>query len=187
MSALGALRGAAVAALAAGCGWHVGPLAPAGAPHARSVGVEVFSNSGPEPDVEAAIQEALSRAVLDVTGLELAACDRADLIVRGTLGDYRRRGGVHGDDNELLETGLRLDLGASLLDRESGVVLRSGAFKVESGYAIDAPGDEREALERDLRRAAERIALELFAPAAAAPEPAADRTGTAAVDPDPNP
>lgn len=153
---------------ASGCGWHVGGLAPEGA---RSVGVEIFWTNERvlERDLEPALQSELSRAVGDLSGLPLARVGDADLVVRGRIQEYRRRSGIRSPDNELLETGLRLQVDAELFDRRSGEVLESAPARIWSGYALLGIGQESAAQERALRNLAETLALELFHPTEAAP------------------
>ncbi len=154
----------ALAALCA-CGWRSGMDLPQGA---GSVGVEIFglvaeSDDVPVRDLEPLMHEQLSRAVSDLVGAPLAASGEADVLVRGRLLGYRRRGGIRSPDNELLETGIRIVLEAELVRRASGEVLGRTQAQVWSGYVVGAPENELAARERALRHLAQRVVLDLFA------------------------
>jgi hypothetical protein len=168
----------ALAAGAAGCGWHRGLSVAEGV---DSVGVEIFRTDRDvlERGLEAELHAELSRAVTDLVGARLVAPEDADWVVRGTIAGYRRRGGIRSRQNQLLETGVQLDLRAELVARSapgaSGGTRASTAASVWSGYALDVPLNESDARQRALRHLAETIVLELFAEAElrAEAEPAA--------------
>jgi hypothetical protein len=146
--------------LATGCGWHAGLPSGTG----QSVGVEVFgaTRNVLERDLEPRLHDALSRSVSDHLRAPLAAADRADLVVRGEIHEYRRRSGVRDRDNRLLESGVRISLRAVLVDRRRGVELRSVERNVWSGYIIGPEETELEARDRALRHLADTIVLDLF-------------------------
>lgn len=163
-SALALLASIALGALSA-CGWRSGMELPQGA---SSVGVEIFglvaeSDDVPVRDLEPLMHEQLSRAVSDLVSAPLASVDEADVVVRGRLLGYRRRGGIRSPDNELLETGLRIVLEAELVRRSSGEVLERTQAQIWSGYVVGAPENELAARERALRHLAQRVVLDLFA------------------------
>ncbi|MEM7308538.1 MAG: LPS assembly lipoprotein LptE [Planctomycetota bacterium] len=157
----------------AGCGWHTGLVAPEGA---ESVGVDWFALDEDvlERDLEPALHDALSRAVSDLVGLRLVAPEDADLVIRGRIGDYGRRGGIRGRDHQLLESAVRITVDARL-ERRAGQVVASSRAALPSGYVtanrvadddfeVGGAREEDRARERLLRFLAEEIVLELFAP-----------------------
>lgn len=179
MRARGSLRGpvaalaAALAGLLAGCGWHAGLAAPEAG---KSVGVAFFDQVPGvlERGLEPRLQTELARAVSELVHAPLEAPDRADYVIEGEILEYRRRSGVRTDDNELVETGVRMIATARLVDRRSGTLVGTPAqAEVWSGYALDAPDAENAAQERVLRYLAESIVLDLFGPERA-PEERAD-------------
>jgi len=154
-----------------GCGWRAGMGAPDGV---RSVGVEIFSvdrtvlERGLAPD----LHRELSQAVSDLVGAPLAAPEAADLVVRGTIDDYRRRSGIRNRDNELVETGVRIVIEAELAERSSGRRIgRRTSSRVWSGYGLDDSGNEADARSRALRYLAQGIVIDLFGSAATAEPP----------------
>ena len=180
MSALSRLRAAAALALAAllsGCGWHAGLVAPGGA---DTVGVEHFDLQLDvlERDLEPELQDALSRALIDLVDLRIADPRRSDLVVRGRIRDYRRRSGIRSPDHDLLETAVRITVEAELVRRSSGAILRraQGSLPIgyvtadriddpvtgEADYVVPPPGAERDARDRALRILAEGLVLDLF-------------------------
>ena len=177
--ALAPALGAALA-MAAGCGWNQGYLATPGAPDATTVGVELFDNESPEPGLEARLAPHLSEALVDWVGLDLETPGRADLVIRGTVLDLRRRGGVRSKDNELLGASTRIEVSASLERRSDGEILAtttSGLWAdwAVGGAALSGPGlGEDRARDRLLGNLADRIVLDLFAAAADEGEDAGD-------------
>ncbi len=155
-------------AFVASCGWHQGLVVPQGGELARTVGVEIFDNQSPEPDLEADFAGYLSEALVDYVGLTLAEPGRADLVVRGVVLDYRRRNGIRSRDNELLEGSARLEVSAELVRRSDGVVLKSAETGLRAEYptgtpTLTSPGvGELPARARLFRNLADRLILELF-------------------------
>lgn len=165
-SALAAGRVLALAAgltLAAGaCGYSTGLRA---SERLGSVAVTFFENDTYEPDVERSLQNELTRAMRSLTDLQLTAPDAADVLVRGRVTAFNRRGGIRSPDNDLLETGIYIEAEAALVDRRNDRVLgpakRAGTWV---GYTLDQPSNQVDAEGRALRSVAEKLVLELFAP-----------------------
>lgn len=152
---------------ATACGWHAGLGAPAGA---HSVGVEAARREGRvlERGLEPELTDALSEAVVDWLDLPLVAPGEADLVVRGEILEYRRRGGVRNRDNQLVETAVFVRARAELFDRRQGHALGSAVQAQEwSGYALDDPANEQAARQRALRHVAVSLILGLFEPRSA--------------------
>ena len=83
--------------------------------------------------------------------------------VRGRIILYNRRGGIRSEDNELLETGVRIDVEAFLL--VDGQEVRKARASAAVGYIVGDPDNETEARNRALRRLSEELVLTLLAPA----------------------
>jgi len=130
-----------------------------------SVGVEFFGNDALERDLERPLQDEMSRALRDMSDAQLVAPSRADAVLRGKILLYNRRSGIRSEDNVLLETGVRIDVEASLYRR--GVAKPERTTKVSSavGYTLDDPGNEIDARNRALRHIAEELILTLLTPA----------------------
>ncbi len=159
----------ALSILCGACGWHAGLQAPSGA---RSVGVEAVRRDGTmlERGLEPLLTDALSEAVVDWVDLPLVAPGEADLVVRGELLEYRRRGGVRTPDNQLVETAVFVRARATLYDRSRGAPAGEPALAQEwSGYALDDPNNEDAARDRAIRHVAAELILKLFEPSAATP------------------
>jgi hypothetical protein len=105
----------ALGALAAGCGYSTGMRVEEAA--GRTVGIAFFDNQTYERDLERDLHDEMTRVVLQVVDAPLVAPDHSDLVVRGTLVRYQRRGGIRSPNNQLLETGIRVDARASLWRR----------------------------------------------------------------------
>lgn len=154
----------ALAWLAPACGWHAG----LGVPHgARTIGVEAFTRQGEllERGLEPELTDALSEAANDWVGVPLVAPADADLVIRGEILEYRRRGGVRSRGNELQETAVFVRARAELYDRRAGRVLGSPAIAQEwSAFALDDVSNEDAARRRALRHVAVSLVLELFEP-----------------------
>jgi Lipopolysaccharide-assembly len=103
---------------AAGCGYSTGLRMPEvqGSP-TRSLAIEFFENRTPEKDLERDLQQALSRAAIDLVDAPLVSPDRADLVLRGTVVRFQRRSGIRSSDNQLLESGIRIEIRGTLWRR----------------------------------------------------------------------
>jgi hypothetical protein len=145
------------------CGWHTGLVAPGGG---RSVGVEVFDTAERvlERNLEPRLHDELSRAVSDLVDAPLVEARDADLVIRGRIAEYRRRGGIRSSDNELLESGLRLRITAELVRGSTGELLGNTSAEMRSGYVLEGLGAETAARDRALRSIAETLVLDLFHP-----------------------
>jgi len=146
------------------CGWHAGVGTPAGA---HTVGVEAVVREGKvlERGLEPELTNALSEAVVDWVDLPLVAPAEADLVVRGEVLEYRRRGGVRTRNNELVETAVFVRARAELFDRRRGHAVGEPVNAQEwSGFALDDPSNEDAARQRALRHVAVSLILGLFEP-----------------------
>lgn len=154
-------------ALTAACGWHRSLVGPE--PTAQTVSAEIFANTSREPDVEADFAPHLSAALVDYVALTYTTPAAADLVVRGTITNVRRRDGTRSKDNELLEGSVRVEVRAELVRRKDGKVLRTASTGLWAAYAtgdpaLNAPGvGEGPARERLYRNLADTLILELFA------------------------
>ena len=152
--------------LCSACGWHAGLGVPEGA---HSIGVEAVQREGKvlERGLEPELTDALSRAVVDWVDLPLVRSARADLVVRGEVLEYRRRGGVRNRDNELVETAVFVRASAELWDRRLGQPIGAAVQAQEwSGFGLDDPANEEAARARALRHVAVSLILALFEPKA---------------------
>ncbi|MCA9001638.1 MAG: hypothetical protein KDB61_06935 [Planctomycetes bacterium] len=127
-----------------------------------SYGVEIFSNSSREPDLERPLHTALTRTLADHAGARLLRPSQADAVIRGRILADERRSGIRSPQNEWLESGKRLRVEAELLDRDSGEVLAEASTFVEVGFVFDAHGGEAEAERYALENTAQRLVLELL-------------------------
>ena len=148
------------------CGWHAGLLAPGGA---QSVGIEIFETDRKllERQLEPIVSDSVTRAVVDLVQTRLAAPQDADVVLKGEILNYNRRGGARTKDNELIETGIYVLLRASLVDRRSGDVLVPPIARHGwSGYALAGSGPENEAQARQrvIDYVARTLVLDLFTP-----------------------
>jgi hypothetical protein len=151
----------------AACGWHAGLHVPQG----TRIGVEVFETDREilERGLEPLLTEEISRALIDRLGAPIECPERADLVVRGRILDYRRRPGIRNKENQLLETGLFVRASAELVERRTGnVVVPVKEAQVWSGYSTDRSLESEEAArQRALRHVADSLVLDLFRPGAA--------------------
>jgi Lipopolysaccharide-assembly len=131
-----------------------------------SIGVEFFGNGTYERDLERPFDDQLTRAIRDMSDAPIVASSQADVIVRGTIRSYYHLGGIRSKENQLLETGVAIEIEATLVDRKSSKVLK-GPFKAFSaiGYLTGDPLNEPVARDRALHHIAEELVLDLFADA----------------------
>jgi len=132
----------ALFALASGCGYTAGLRVP---PGIDSVGVEVFGNDGRLRDLEIDLQEALSESTRRLVDAPLVDPGQADLVLRGRIVEYRKRGGIRSTDNELLEDGVRISVEVQLVRRFPQSVVASGPEPDRTGLE-PSPRDDRNTL-----------------------------------------
>ena len=130
-----------------------------------SVGLEIFGNDSYERDLERPLHDAISRSLRDLTDVPIERSDRAEVVIRGTIKTYNRRAGVRSPQNRLLETGVYIEVEATLFDRASGRALGPPDHVSQPiGFVLGDPDAERTARDRALRHIADQVVLDLFAP-----------------------
>jgi len=159
---LARLAAGALAAWCGACGYSTGLQV---AERHATIGVEFFGNATYERDLERPFYDQLTRTLRDTSDAALVDPGRAEVVVRGTIREFHRRSGIRSRENELLETGVYLEVEAQLVDRARDVPIRGpvrhGAWV---GYTLSPAANEREARERVMRNVAQELVLDLFAP-----------------------
>lgn len=152
----------AIAGLAGGCGYSTGIRV---ADRVHSVGVTFFGNKTLEPDVERPLQDSFSSSIRSLTDVPISDPAHAEVVLRGDILEYKHRGGIRSSDNQLLETGLYIQVEAGLYDRQSDRALGpQRRAQVWIGYAVDDSKGESDARDRAIRYVSDELVLELFAP-----------------------
>ncbi len=127
-----------------------------------SYGVEIFSNSSREPDLERDLHTALTRTLADHSGARIRRPSLADAVIRGRILTSERRGGIRSPQNQWLESGKRLLVQAELVDTATGEVLSQTRTFVQVGFVFDEHGGEAGARDYALDNAAQRMVIELL-------------------------
>jgi hypothetical protein len=160
-AAFGTLGAALLLALPSpSCSYNIGLTAPSGY---SEIAVEVFANNTREPDLERALQNALTREVRDRLPLALVAPGQSELVIEGQLVDFSRVRGIRDPQNRIMESGVLISVEAWVIRRSTGVRL-SNKTKAQAtvGYAIGDSSGERAARERALRQISEILTVDLF-------------------------
>jgi hypothetical protein len=154
-------RGALLAGLwLCGCGYSTGVRLPAGY---ETVGLSVFDNAGPEPRIERDLFASLSRQTSRMLAAEVRSPDRAELVIRGQILDYRRLSGVLSSEGQLQQSGVRVLLVAWIEDRRLGVRLGDPIqFDQSVRYVVRAGQEESGARREALDHIAQELVLDLF-------------------------
>lgn len=151
-------------------GWFVAALSSCGyttgltlGPDYHSVGLEIFGNDTPEPDLELGLHRALTQATRNMLDARLLDPDRSQLVVRGRLIRFQRRAGLRSPENVWMEGGVWITAEAELVDPRRDVTL-VGPVRAEAnvGYARTDREAEPDARKRALNNLAERLVLDLF-------------------------
>jgi hypothetical protein len=144
----------------ASCGYSSGVRLPQGA---ESVGVSVFDNLSPLPEIERELFACLSTQASRMIDGELVAPSRADVIVRGEIVDYRRLYGVLNREGMLQQSSVRIVLRAWLEDRETGERM-GDTIQVDQAirYVIRARQEEAGARDQALAQLCQELVLDLF-------------------------
>lgn len=177
----------ALAAVLQGCGYGAGFRIRE---PDRTIGVEFFDNRTLVPGLEVELQSQLAGAAQRMVHAPLVDPGRADLVLRGEVVSYSRRGGIRTTGNVLQESGVQIGIRAMLVRRglppraeeepseeaptrgrrpeqrsflgPGEQLLREVSFRQESGFRLLEPGGDLSARDRVLRSLAERIVLDLF-------------------------
>ncbi|MFT5050846.1 MAG: hypothetical protein ACI8QZ_002252 [Chlamydiales bacterium] len=175
----------ALGSLVVSCGYSTQLRVATKDGEARTIGVEIFGNDTLERDLERELHEELTRAVRNLVDGDLVSPDRAEVVLRGKLTQFARRGGIRSPDNELLQTGVLIAVEASLIERVTSVDLTGTLpITVDVGFTLTGSGMEASARNRAVQNLANRIALDLFT-AASVRKPtdkASDSTATKGVN-----
>lgn len=143
-----------------GCGYSAGVRLPA---EARTVGVAVFDNSTPFPEVERDIFVALSDQAARMIEADIAAPQSADLTVRGQILEYRRLYGVIGVENELQQTGVYVRLYAWVEDNRIGERIGATMLFDQAVRYVIRVGEEEEGARREaLAQLGQEVLIDLF-------------------------
>jgi len=147
----------------AGCGYSAGLRV---SEHHDSVGIEIFGNQSYERDLEPQLHEQMTRVLRDQSDARLVDPREARAVIRGTLTAFHRRGGIRNHDNELLETGVYIEVQARLFIGGNETPVRSSTASVWVGFVLgkEQSDNERAARGRALRHVAEELVLELLGP-----------------------
>jgi len=143
-----------------GCGYTTGLTL---GPDYHSVGLEIFGNDTPEPDLELGLHRALTQATRNMLDARLVDPTRSQLVVRGRLIRFQRRAGLRSVDNVWMEGGVWITAEAELVDPRRDVTL-VGPLRAEAnvGYARTNREAEPDTRRRALNNLAERLVLDLF-------------------------
>ncbi|MEM1447964.1 MAG: hypothetical protein AAF957_00075 [Planctomycetota bacterium] len=153
-----------IALVPAGCGYRAGLGARLDdGSLADTIGIEIFGNESQLPNLERDLHEATSLSARRYLDLVLASPEHADLVLRGSIKQFRRAEGARTADNRTVETSNIVTVQASLIDRSTGAVVGTTSVTTVVGTPIDVPGREPETRERAIAIAADRLVLELVA------------------------
>lgn len=133
-----------------------------------TLGLEVFGNDTPEPDLELGLHRSLTRATRNMLDARLVDPAHSQLIVRGRLLRFERRAGLRSAENVWLEGGVWITAEAELIDPRRELTL-AGPLRADAnvGYTRIHREAEPEARQRALDNLAERLVLDLFTESAA--------------------
>ena len=153
--------------LLCGCGYSTRLNVATELADVSTVGVEIFGNDTLERDLERELHAELTRTVRSLIDADLVAPGQADVVLRGKLTQFARRGGIRSLDNELLQTGVLIAVEAALVERATEEELTGPMdIAVDVGFTLTGVGMESDARQRAVRNLADRIALDLFTAAA---------------------
>lgn len=143
--------------LAAGCGYGLGYRAP---PGVETVAVPIFQN-GTFPlrrDIEYEVTDALRKEILARTSLRLVDSGEADLVLLGTIREYRTPTAAEGPRDSRIEASLVVVVGLVVEDYSSG--RRSDVeIRVAEPYSPQLGETDLDARDRAVRSLAERMLL----------------------------
>lgn len=143
-----------------GCGYTSGVRLPA---DAKTLGVVVFDNTSPFPEVEREVFACISTQASRMIDGRMVAPGRADVVIRGSLDDYQRLHGVQSAEGSLQESGVYIMMHAWLEDRESGEMIGEVLyFNQAVRYILGVREEEAGARREALANLCQEIVLDLF-------------------------
>ncbi len=143
-----------------GCGYTTGLNL---APEYQRIGLEIFGNQTPLPDLELTLHRHMTRAARNLVSATLVSPNSAHLVVRGNVVQFQRRAGLRNKDNVWLEGGITMIAEATLVDgRDNQVVVGPLRASVSVGFARVGRETEGQSRERAIQNLAERLVLDLF-------------------------
>jgi len=166
---LSALALGAAAALAA-CGYRAGLRWPGGI---RRVAVPVFENETLRRGLEFDLTEAVARAVLVRTDLDLTSEAEADAVVRGRIREVRTPVLVEGGSAEFLEGAVAFVVEVELVDLRGGDPLGRLVLRDRAEFSLPRGETRADAFAESIAEMAEKIVLGL-----AEKHPGGDPSGT---------
>lgn len=142
------------------CGYSSGVRPPVGY---ESIAVTVFDNLSPQPEVERDLFLSLSSQASRMIDGKIMSPSDADVVVRGTIVDYRRLSGILSRQGDLQQSGVRLILRAWLEDRRTGSRM-GDEIQVDQAvrYVIRAGEEEFGARRTALAHLSQELILDLF-------------------------
>jgi hypothetical protein len=139
---------ACLAALACGCGYHIGSLA---GPNYRTVAVPVFRNKTVVPQIQALVTDSIIKQFQADGSLRIVGEAEADLLIEGVIFDVRREPLRFAQTNLSVTREYRLTLFVSftLRDRRTGkAILENKQASGQTDYFVvsDMQASEAQAL-----------------------------------------
>jgi hypothetical protein len=153
------LRGAAVVALvAAGCGYSLGYRAPS---EARSIAVPIFRNATfpIRREVEFELSNRVRQELGRLSSLRLADSEDADLILRGTIVEFRESLVVEGRGDEKIESNLVAVVDCVLENRLAGGARREFRVTTSEPFSTALGETLADRRGRALQDLAQRVVL----------------------------
>lgn len=142
------------------CGYTHGVRLPDGA---ETVGVAVFDNSSLFPQVEGDVFACMSTQASRMIAGRVLAPNRADLVIRGNILDYRRLVGAYDEFGGLLGSGVHIRMEAWLIDSRLGERIGDVIeFNRSVRYILGVREGEMGAREAALTNLCQEIILDLF-------------------------
>lgn len=111
---------AALAVLLGGCAYTTHSSLD---PQYQTIAVPAFHNRSAEYDLQAPLTNAVIRKFVNDGRLEVVALDQADLVLEGVILDYKLRGLIYDEQDEVTQFLCVVLAGARLTDRKTGKVL----------------------------------------------------------------
>lgn len=135
---------AAVGLTCSGCGYSVGSSLD---PMYQTVHVLPFKNASREYDLQAPLTNATSRKFLNDGRLRVVDSGGADLLVEGTIVDYRLRGLTFDRKDEVTQFEMVITANVRVFDPDTGENLWSSATVIgENSYATPRSGSSSDRL-----------------------------------------
>jgi outer membrane lipopolysaccharide assembly protein LptE/RlpB len=116
------------------CGYHLSGYGSSLPPNIRTIYIPVFKNSSSEPNIQRDVTDAVRRAFTSDGRLKVADAKKADLLIRGTLTDYKLRAVAFNSEDSAEEYSVHIGVQITAYNRIKKKIIFEQKFTTQWNY-----------------------------------------------------